>query len=505
MIRKFIEPANTIILAVCPGNSDLANSEGLNMARTVDPKGERTIGVITKLDIMDDGTDALESLMGKIYDLRLGYVGVVCRGQKDINNNKSIKAHLEDEATFFENHQSYSFIKEQLGIQYLSRRLNEILVMHINDTLPSIKKEIDNMLYAKENELKYLGYALDGNEKTLINALTKSKHKFTRLLTDKLEGKNLNLELFNENPEHKTGGSDIRKKLFDNFSEEVWKIDPIEEIKDARIESLINQSTGLQGPLLIPANAFEILIREMIKKFKRPAEKLLKNVHSDLKKIIDDIDFKKLKRFKHLKTAFKTTADRLSNECYTETEKKITDYFSIESNFINLQHPKFKKSLMLQPETTSPDEDPSLNRTAPLGYDTRKSYNPEVQNFQKSYIIKDIYDSKEAQNIQQPLIKEKKSVLKNSNIQLAKDLMGSYLKILKTNLCDIIPKTIIYFLIHKTQKELPTRLEDKCREGDLQNLFDEPASILKTRRECIDLVEALKLSSEILIELSESS
>ena len=71
-------------MAVTAANQDLANSDALKLARRVDPLGERTIGVITKIDIMDEGTNALDLIEGKIYPLRLGYVGVICRSQKDI-------------------------------------------------------------------------------------------------------------------------------------------------------------------------------------------------------------------------------------------------------------------------------------------------------------------------------------------------------------------------------------------------------------------------------------
>lgn len=37
---------------------DLSNSDALKMALKLDPKGERTIGVLTKIDLMDEGTDA---------------------------------------------------------------------------------------------------------------------------------------------------------------------------------------------------------------------------------------------------------------------------------------------------------------------------------------------------------------------------------------------------------------------------------------------------------------
>ena len=74
-------PQNALILAISPANLDLANSDALKLAKAVDPAGDRTIGVITKIDLMDDGTDCLEVLQGSVYPLKLGYYGVKCRSQ----------------------------------------------------------------------------------------------------------------------------------------------------------------------------------------------------------------------------------------------------------------------------------------------------------------------------------------------------------------------------------------------------------------------------------------
>jgi len=90
MCLKFITPPNALILALTAANTDLANSDALKLARDVDPRGERTIGVVTKIDLMDEGTDALELLQGKIYPLKLGYFGVKGRSQKNINDNMTI-------------------------------------------------------------------------------------------------------------------------------------------------------------------------------------------------------------------------------------------------------------------------------------------------------------------------------------------------------------------------------------------------------------------------------
>ncbi|KAL3957722.1 hypothetical protein ACCO45_008300 [Purpureocillium lilacinum] len=100
MVLKYIGKSNAIILAVTAANIDLANSDGLKLAREVDPEGQRTIGVLTKVDLMDEGTDVIDILSNRVIPLRLGYVPVVNRGQRDIDNKKAINQALEAEKNF---------------------------------------------------------------------------------------------------------------------------------------------------------------------------------------------------------------------------------------------------------------------------------------------------------------------------------------------------------------------------------------------------------------------
>jgi dynamin 1-like protein len=69
---KYITKPNAIILAVTSANTDLANSDGLKLAREVDPEGLRTIGVLTKVDLMDQGTDVIDILAGRVIPVLLG-------------------------------------------------------------------------------------------------------------------------------------------------------------------------------------------------------------------------------------------------------------------------------------------------------------------------------------------------------------------------------------------------------------------------------------------------
>jgi hypothetical protein len=144
MVLKQIQKPNAIILAVTAANTDLANSDGLKLAREVDPEGQRTIGVLTKVDLMDEGTDVVDILAGRIIPLRLGYVPVVNRGQRDIENKKPITYALEAEKNFFENHKAYRNKSSYCGTPYLARKLNIVRLFNLyscsgkadNDTDP---------------------------------------------------------------------------------------------------------------------------------------------------------------------------------------------------------------------------------------------------------------------------------------------------------------------------------------------------------------------------------
>lgn len=81
MAYRYVSDPRTIILCVVPANADISTSEAIQMAKKVDNAGIRTIGVLTKIDIMDRGTSAKNLILGKEVPLRLGYVAVKNRSQ----------------------------------------------------------------------------------------------------------------------------------------------------------------------------------------------------------------------------------------------------------------------------------------------------------------------------------------------------------------------------------------------------------------------------------------
>ena len=143
MVERYCSDTRTIILCVVPANADMTTSEGIRTARRLDPKGVRTVGVITKIDIMDRGTNAKRMIMNQEINLRLGFVGVKNRAQEDIINQLSVKEAKEKELSYFANHPIYSTMPPgMLGCSVLTTKLSRILFTHIKHSLPEIINEI---------------------------------------------------------------------------------------------------------------------------------------------------------------------------------------------------------------------------------------------------------------------------------------------------------------------------------------------------------------------------
>jgi replication fork clamp-binding protein CrfC len=88
----------------------------------------------------------MDMLLGKVVPLQMGYVGVINRSQQDIAAKLPIRAALENEKKFFQQHALYRSIASRCGTQFLAKSLNKILMHHIRDTLPELKQKINKVL-----------------------------------------------------------------------------------------------------------------------------------------------------------------------------------------------------------------------------------------------------------------------------------------------------------------------------------------------------------------------
>lgn len=171
LVLKYICNPNAIILAVITANTDMATSESLQMAKECDPEGNRTVAVVTKLDLMDSGTDASDILSGKIIPVKLGIIGIVNRSQKDTKENKLISDSIEDETAFLQKY--YPSLASRNGTPYLAKTLNRILINHIKQCLPDLKNRVCAVKAKTIANLALLGDDVIDSSKTMLSVISK--------------------------------------------------------------------------------------------------------------------------------------------------------------------------------------------------------------------------------------------------------------------------------------------------------------------------------------------
>lgn len=170
LVTRYCKDERTIILCVIPANADMTTSESLQLAQELDPEGVRTVGVITKIDIMDKGTDARKMLLNKEVPLKLGYIGVKGRSQHDVDNNMAVNDALKEEKDFFISHNVYRHLpKEILGTEALVRKLTTVMYNHMRRVLPKIMKEIEFKISATEKNIASLGTPIPEDHKEKLD------------------------------------------------------------------------------------------------------------------------------------------------------------------------------------------------------------------------------------------------------------------------------------------------------------------------------------------------
>lgn len=139
---KYIREPN-IILAVCAADVDLANSPALRASRKVDPLGLRTIGVITKMDLVPPEQGAA-ILAGNRYPLHLGYVGVVAKSSGKGRKESAALVVQRGESDYFSAHRDVfgSSSSLMIGTDTLRRRLMEVLESSMASSLHGITNAV---------------------------------------------------------------------------------------------------------------------------------------------------------------------------------------------------------------------------------------------------------------------------------------------------------------------------------------------------------------------------
>ncbi|KAK4750046.1 hypothetical protein SAY87_027495 [Trapa incisa] len=564
MIMSYIKVPSCLILAVSPANADLANSDALQMAGMADPDGHRTIGVITKLDIMDRGTDARNLLLGKVISLRLGYVGVVNRSQEDIMLNRSIKDALVAEEKFFRSRPVYNGLADRCGVPQLAKKLNQILVQHIKAVLPGLKSRISTALVSVAKEHASYGEITEseaGQGALILNILSKYSEAFSSIV----EGKNEEMST-----SELSGGARIHYIFQSIFVKSLEEVDPCEGLTDDDIRTAIQNATGPRSALFVPEVPFEVLVRRQIARLLDPSLQCARFIYDELMKISHRCMVNELQRFPVLRKRMDEVLGNFLREGLEPSEIMIRHIIEMEMDYINTSHPNFvggskavemasqqvKSSRISLPmprqkDGLELDKAPSSERTMkskailarhangivpdqpvrPLadndkgaatgnsggsswptissifGGNDSRSFAKEIStNKPHSEQVSTMEQAISMIHLMEPptVLRPSESHSEQEAVEIAamKLLLRSYYDIVRKNIQDYVPKTIMHFLVNHTKRELHNVFIKKLyRENLFEEMLQEPDEVAMKRKRTRETLRVLQQAFRTLDEL----
>ena len=203
MVRGYINESRTIILAVVPCNSDIANQKILTYAAEADPEGKRTLGVLTKPDLAVENATKdviVDLVLGKRRDLQLGYCLVKNRGADDTSSTAEQRNRQEKE--FFNKAPWTRLPANRLGIPALKSRIRELLVDRTRTEFSKVQSEISGMLKQNKVLLKDMGESRSSAEQQRIY-LGRVAAQFTQIKNFALDAYYSRHKIFQEDAELK--------------------------------------------------------------------------------------------------------------------------------------------------------------------------------------------------------------------------------------------------------------------------------------------------------------
>ncbi|KAG0457285.1 hypothetical protein HPP92_022442 [Vanilla planifolia] len=293
MVRSFVGKPNCVILAISPANQDIATSDAIKLSREVDPAGERTFGVLTKLDLMDQGTNALDVLEGRSYRLQHPWVGVVNRSQADINKNVDMIAARRREREYFATSPDYSHLANKMGSEYLAKLLSKHLESVIRAQIPSITSLINKTTDELEAEMERIGRPVAVDEGAKLYTILELCRAFDRIFK-----------------EHLDGGRPV-----------------------------VSEADGYQPHLIAPEQGYRRLIERALNYFRGPAEATVDAVHNILKDLVRKSigEAEDLRRFPTLQAELAVAAFEALERFREESKKTALRLVDMESSYLTVE------------------------------------------------------------------------------------------------------------------------------------------------------------------------
>jgi vacuolar protein sorting-associated protein 1 len=448
MAHRYIADPRTIILCVCAANVDLATSEGILMAKKVDKTGIRTLGVITKIDIMDRGTNAKRVILGEEVQLKLGFVGVKNRSQEDINNDMRVENALREEREYFSKHDIYSTMPPGLlGTEALTNKLTKVLFTHIKSILPEITRETMIRIKDCEEKLRDLGPSTPNDIKMKLQLLWNLVTDYVELFKNTIRGKydkRSNSRLVKD----LRGGATIKTSfntLLKDYSEDYKAT---QDYSDDDIQKAMSMHEGDNMPGFPAVDVFIYLMQPQLEKLREPVIDCLVEVHNYLDGLSRTIIERVFYRFPSLSSEISDIASQVLAKERDRTREIVESIIAAEEGYI------FTNDLEYLTQRTEiiPKADPKAKISAELIF-----------------------------------------------VNEIRTRIDSYFKLVIRNVRDSVPKVIGHFLVRSIMNKMQLELYEQINNSDtIINLLSEPAHITAEREGLKKQLETLRKAEKIL-------
>ncbi|CAF3703427.1 unnamed protein product [Rotaria sp. Silwood1] len=521
LIMDYISNPNAIILAITPANVDFSTSEAVKFAKEVDPEGQRTLAVLTKLDLMDRGTDAYDVLCGRVIPVKLGIIGVVNRSQEDIHKKKPIDEALRYESVFLQ--KTYPSIANRNGTSFLAKTLNRLLMYHIRDCLPSLKTRINQMISHFQTLINSFGEPIEDKGRLLLQIIT----NFASNYCATIEGTAKNIEV-----SELCGGARICYIFHEIFAHTLDSIHPLDNLTTFDILTAIRNAAGSKPALFVPEVSFELLVKRQIKRLEDPSLRCVELVHEELQRIIQHCGAQQeFIRFPRLHEKIVDVVTHLLRRRLPETNRMVENLVGIELAYINVKHPDFYEATVIHTALTGGDDitntnltqhkpkhddrhnaqtisgkTSSVNRALTHRHDDNE---PQVNGVQSSSHLSNATLTSSTTISMAPLgdgtiINDRKlSAREKRDCEVIERLIRSYFLIVRKNIQDSVPKAIMHFLVNSVKDQLQSELVAllyKTSVNEHDELLNESSHIAQRRKDAQEMLDALHKANQIICE-----
>ncbi|XP_018426092.1 PREDICTED: dynamin-1-like protein isoform X7 [Nanorana parkeri] len=528
LIFRYISNPNSIILAVTAANTDMATSEALKIARECDPDGRRTLAVITKLDLMDAGTDAMDVLLGRVIPVKLGIIGVVNRSQLDINNKKCVADSIRDEFGFLQ--KKYPSLANRNGTKYLARTLNRLLMHHIRDCLPELKTRINVLAAQYQTLLNSYGEPVEDKSATLLQLIT----KFATEYCNTIEGTAKYIET-----SELCGGARICYIFHETFGRTLESVDALGGLTTIDVLTAIRNATGPRPALFVPEVSFELLVKRQVKRLEEPSLRCVELVHEEMQRIIQhcsNYSTQELLRFPKLHDAIVEVVTSLLRKRLPVTNEMVHNLVAIELAYINTKHPDFADACGLMNNNIEEQRRNRLARDVPRPSTLTDKVNTgsggaadvldagtgnwrgmlkaskgEEQLVEERNKFVPIHPASPQRGhalnlLDVPVtVARKLSAREQRDCEVIERLIKSYFLIVRKNIQDSVPKAVMHFLVNHVKDTLQSELVGQLYKSMLlEDLLTESEDMAQRRKEAADMLKALQRASQIIAEIRET-